>query len=208
MPRRLAVGDVERVGKGSDHIGQPDNRVVARHSFPIGSSRERLDRSFRGMANCDYQDELRSGTLSSMRRTMALIATIAASASVAQAHATLAGTIRSCGSLTVGPTALKTGGSGPGAPCMLVDFAQCVPATYSLSSFGVDTIRRSIFTIVARTGACSVSVTQTFRVVPRQARPTAEGRCTSIVRFRGDIVAKGCRGAGLAVTMSLEGRTD
>jgi len=142
-----------------------------------------------------------------MRRALPLILAVAASACAGHAAAAPSGAVRSCGSLTVGPTALKTGSSGPGATCLLANFAHCLPATYSLSMFGVDTIRRSLFTIAPRAGACSVTVTQSFRVVPRPAKQSGQGTCAAIVRSRGDIVAKGCHGAGLASTMSLLGRT-
>jgi hypothetical protein len=53
--------------------------------------------------------------------------------------------VRSCGTLTVGPTAIRTGGPGAGAPCMLVAFERCEAARHSLSSFAVDTVATTSF---------------------------------------------------------------
>jgi hypothetical protein len=113
---------------------------------------------------------------------------------------------RSCGSLTVGPTALGKGPSSRGASCMLSAFRSCAPAVYELSSFGVDTIGRSTFTIVKHAGGCTVTVSVTFQVVPQPAKPPTFGRCTAIVQAGSDILATGCHGAALAATESLTGR--
>ena len=117
-----------------------------------------------------------------------------------------AGVVRSCGTLTVGPTAIKTGGAGAGAPCMLAAFERCDAARYSLSSFGVDTIATTAFSIAKRGTGCSVSVARTFEVVPQRPRPSAGGTCAAIARRAGDIVATGCRGPGLAEAISLTGK--
>lgn len=139
-------------------------------------------------------------------RGVALIAVVSAVA-VATGTATVAtASTRECGSLTVGPTALKTGSSGRGASCMLSAFRSCLPAAYELSSFGVDTVGRSTFTIARRSGGCSVTVAVTFQVVPRPAKPPTIGHCSAIVQAGSDIVATGCHGSGLAATESLTGR--
>jgi hypothetical protein len=89
---------------------------------------------------------------------------------------------------------------------MLSAFRTCSPAVYQLSSFGVDTIGRSTFTIVRRSGGCSVTVAVTFQVVPQPAKAPKVGRCTAIVHAGSDIVATGCRGGALVATESLTGR--
>jgi hypothetical protein len=89
---------------------------------------------------------------------------------------------------------------------MLAAFRTCSPAVYRLSSFGVDTIGRSTYTIVKRSGGCNVTVAVTFQVVPQPAKAPLVGHCTRIVRSGSDIVASGCRGPNLAATESLTGR--
>ena len=140
-----------------------------------------------------------------MRRLL-LVACLTAGALTGIGSGASAAPARSCGGLTVGPTALRTGASGRGASCMLAAFRTCSPAVYELSSFGIDTIGRSTFTIVRRSGGCAVTVAVTFRVVPRPARPPSIGRCTAIVRAGTDIVATGCSGTALSATESLTGR--
>ncbi len=115
-------------------------------------------------------------------------------------------TVRSCGALTVGPTAIKTGSSGAGPACMLAAFGRCRAARYTLSSFGVDTIAATSFTIARHRGVCGVTVAVSFRVVPQQPRSTGRGTCQAIGKRAGDIVATGCRGSGLADVISLTGK--
>jgi hypothetical protein len=115
-------------------------------------------------------------------------------------------TVRSCGALTVGPTAITTGSSGAGPSCMLAAFERCRAARYSLSSFGVDTIAATSFTIVRHGAVCGVSVAVSFRVVPQQPRATGSGTCQAISKRGGDIIATGCRGSGLADVISLTGK--
>ena len=135
-----------------------------------------------------------------------LVACLAAAALAAVGACAATVAARSCGSLTVGPTALKTSASGRGASCMLGAFRTCSPAVYELSSFGVDTIGRSTFTIVRRSGGCGVTVAVTFQVVPQPAKAPTLGSCKAIVRVGSDIVATGCHGSALAATESLTGR--
>jgi hypothetical protein len=116
-----------------------------------------------------------------------------------------AATAHSCGTLTVGPTATRTGSSGAGPSCMLAAFERCRAARYTLSSFGVDTIAATSFTIVRHGAVCAVSVAVSLRVVPQQPRSTGSGTCQAIGRRGGDIVATGCRGAGLADVIPLSG---
>jgi hypothetical protein len=126
---------------------------------------------------------------------------------VAAAGVAGGGAVRSCGTLTVGPTAIRTGGAGAGAPCMLAAFARCVAARYRLSSFGIDTVATTSFSI-ARSGGggCSVSVARTFQVVPQPPLPSGGGTCAAIASRAGDIAATGCRGSGLASIVSLTGK--
>jgi hypothetical protein len=114
--------------------------------------------------------------------------------------------VRSCGTLTVGPTAIKTGGTAAGPPCMLAAFERCDDARYSLSSFGVDTIATTSFSIARHGTGCVVSVARTFEVVPQRPRQSGGGTCATIARRGGDIVATGCRGSGLADAISLTGK--
>jgi hypothetical protein len=79
----------------------------------------------------------------------------------------------------------------------------CTTATYTLSSFGVDTIATLRFQLVRRGGSCTVVVTRSFHVVPQKPRVTGAGRCKTLRRSATDIVATGCSGSGLALTTSL-----
>ncbi len=140
-----------------------------------------------------------------MRRFLTLVCLTAAAVAAAGACAATAPP-RACGSLSVGPTAIKTAATGRGATCMLSAFRTCSPAVYRLSSFGVDTIGRSTFTIVKHAAGCTVTVAVTFQVVPQPPKAPLVGHCARIVRSGSDIVAAGCRGPNLAVTESLTGR--
>jgi hypothetical protein len=124
------------------------------------------------------------------------------------APAAFAGTPPSCGSRTVAGTGVVTAHAGPGASCLLAAFAACTPAVYELSSFGIDTIDRSRFTVTpsrAPSHGCFVAVASSFQVVPQPARAAPAGRCTALARHGGEIVATGCRGGDLAATISLTG---
>jgi hypothetical protein len=112
---------------------------------------------------------------------------------------------RDCGSLSVGPGALRHG-STSGAACLLAAFRTCTPAGYTLSNFGVDTIASDVFRIQATSGRCQIQVTGTFRVVPQRPHTTLRGVCLALKRTATDIVATGCRGTGATATISLTGR--
>jgi hypothetical protein len=137
---------------------------------------------------------------------MKLLVAILAVAWVTATGGAEAGVVRSCGTLTVGPTAIKTAAAAAGPPCMLAAFERCDAARYSLSSFGVDTIATTSFSIARRGTGCGVSVARTFEVVPQQPRQSGGGTCAAIARRGGDIVATGCRGSGLADAISLTGK--
>jgi hypothetical protein len=134
---------------------------------------------------------------------LALLAVLAALALPATAGA--AG--RSCGSLTVSGTGTVTAHAGGGAACFLAAFRNCTRASYELSRFGVDTIARTSFGIVKRDGRCQVTVATSLRVVPQKPRASGSGDCTGLSRRGTDVVATGCRGAGLTGTISLTGRS-
>jgi hypothetical protein len=89
---------------------------------------------------------------------------------------------------------------------MLAAFERCDAARYSLSSFGVDTIATTSFSIARRGTGCGISVARTFEVVPQRPRQSGGGTCAAIARRAGDIVATGCRGSGLADVISLTGK--
>ena len=74
----------------------------------------------------------------------------------------------------------------------------CQAAEYTLSIFGVDTIRRRDF----RIAGCRVVIHETFRVVPQPPHATGAASCSAIVRVRDDIAATGCTGT-LGRTISL-----
>ena len=112
----------------------------------------------------------------------------------------------SCGSLTVSGTGTVTARSGAGAPCFLAAFRNCTPASYEVSQFGVDTITRTSFGILQRSGRCEVTVGTSLRVVPQKPHLSGGGECTGLARRGTDIVATGCRGTGLGSTVSLTGR--
>lgn len=135
------------------------------------------------------------------RRVLCLVAAAAALAFAANAGAS--GT-SACAPRSIGPGSLVRG-STAGAQCLLRAYRNgCASATYELSSFGVDTVATLRFQLVRRSGNCAIDVTRSFRVVPQKPRTTAAGRCTSLRRTAAsDIVAAGCRGKGIAATMSL-----
>jgi hypothetical protein len=111
-----------------------------------------------------------------------------------------------CGSISVGPTALRPGTSS-GAACLLRAYRQhCRPAVFELSIFGVDTIARDGFRLVMLDGACGVKVTTSFTVVPQKPRPQGSGECRTLAMRGSDVIAGGCTGSGLPSTISLTGR--
>jgi hypothetical protein len=136
-----------------------------------------------------------------MPRTVASILVLAAALAVlasAQASRTAV-----CPARSVGPGALKHGGT-TGAGCMLRAYRNGCPATtYVLSSFGVDTVGTLQFQLARRNGVCTIGVTRSFRVVPQKPRVTASGRCAALRQAAVDIVATGCKGTGLSPTLSL-----
>jgi hypothetical protein len=111
---------------------------------------------------------------------------------------------RSCGMLAVGPGALRHGSAG-GPACLLRAYRSCSAATFTLSSFGVDTVAMDVFRIARASGGCRVDVSASFRVVPQHAR-LQSGLCRAVRRVAGDVVAVGCSGGLPAPTISLTGR--
>jgi hypothetical protein len=110
---------------------------------------------------------------------------------------------RSCGVLSIGPGSLHRG--DPTAPaCLLQAYRNCRPASFTLSSFGVDTIAKDTFRIVRNGTTCGVAVLASFEVVPQQPHHS-HATCRRVQRLAGDIVASGCTGT-LPATISLTGR--
>jgi hypothetical protein len=110
---------------------------------------------------------------------------------------------RSCGTYSIGPGALRRG-SPAGATCLLRAYTGCRPATFRLSSFGVDTIAKDVFRVVRVGGsACHVAVDASFEVVPQQPH-LLHATCMRVKRTTNDIVASGCTGS-LPATISLTG---
>lgn len=109
-----------------------------------------------------------------------------------------AAAVYGCGAASAGPTAI--GRSRAGAVCMLAAYRDhCRASTYTLSIFGVDTVRRRAF----RIAGCRVVVSETFRVVPQPPHSTGSARCSAIRREAGDIVASGCTGTlGRAISLT------
>jgi hypothetical protein len=126
----------------------------------------------------------------------ALLAAVAAGA----AHGAVP---RSCGTLSIGPGSLHRG-SATAPACLLQAYRSCRPATFTLSSFGVDTIAKDVFRIVRSGTTCRVGVLASFEVVPQQPH-LAHATCRRVQRLAGDIVATGCTG-NLPATISLTGR--
>lgn len=111
---------------------------------------------------------------------------------------------RSCGTLAVGPGALRHGTSG-GPACLLQAYRSCRTATFTLSTFGVDTIATDVFRVARAAGGCRVEVDATFKVVPQRGHARS-GVCRAVRRAGGDIVAVGCSGGLPGTTISLTGR--
>jgi hypothetical protein len=110
---------------------------------------------------------------------------------------------RDCGAYSIGPGALRHG-STSGATCLLRAYRTCHPATFRLSTFGVDTIARDVFRVVRTGVVCRVAVTASFEVVPQQAHHFRAG-CRRVRRLGAGIVVTGCSGT-LPGTISLTGR--
>jgi len=143
----------------------------------------------------------------SVRRLLTIGSLAAALAVCAAAvQGASASPVRSCGSLAVGGEAVTTNSTGSGAACMLTAFRSCTPATYRLTSFGVDAIATSTFVVAKGPNGCIVTVSVTHRIVPRPPSGPTLGRCGAIVRAGPDIVATGCRPATLSPTLSLTGK--
>ena len=126
-----------------------------------------------------------------MLQLAALIASLAAAASPQQ-----------CAARTIGPGSLHKGGTA-GATCMLAAYrAGCRPATYTLSSYGVDTIAVETFTTRPLSGGrCGVVVARTFRVVPQQPHVLSRRTCTRLRRTSTGVVADRCtRPAAVSLT--------
>jgi hypothetical protein len=97
-----------------------------------------------------------------------------------------------CQARSIGPSSLRRGGTA-GADCMLAAYKDdCRDAGYTLSSFGVDTVRTEVFRMLH----CTVYVTESFRVVPQQPRVLRRLICHRIRKTTaGDVVADRCTAA-------------
>jgi hypothetical protein len=109
---------------------------------------------------------------------------------------------KNCGTLKVGPAAGRRGAVG-GAGCLLRAFQQhCQPATYTLSVFGVDTVATDTFRLTRSGALCRIGVTVSFEVVPQPPR-LHQGRCKTLKRQNGLVIASGCTGSGVPKTITL-----
>ncbi|MDE3026461.1 MAG: hypothetical protein KGI93_12920 [Acidobacteriota bacterium] len=106
-----------------------------------------------------------------------------------------------CRARSIGPGALGRGGAA-GAACMLAAYRRdCRAADYTLSSFGVDTVRTETFTMLRGANACTIRVTDSFRVVPRPPRVLRRLLCARLrTTSTGGVVADRCTPAA---TVSL-----
>jgi hypothetical protein len=108
-------------------------------------------------------------------RTLTILPVLAAAAVLASGAS--AALPAHCATKSIGPGSLQRGGT-TGASCFLAAFDNgCRAADYTLSQFGVDTIHSLTFTTQHRTTGCTVLVTESFRVIPRQAHVTAHYVC-------------------------------
>jgi hypothetical protein len=113
--------------------------------------------------------------------------------------------VTQCQARSVGPGSLRRGGTA-GAACMLAAFDDdCRPAGYTLSSFGVDTVRTLSFRTAARGSGCAVYITETFRVVPQQPRVLSRRVCARVHKTDAGIVADRCTPAGTVSLTKLSG---
>lgn len=131
---------------------------------------------------------------------------VAAVAIAALRTAAATGSVRHCGSLSVGLTA--TGRSTTkGAVCFLRAYrSQCRRAVYELARFGIDTVARYEFSLSRSEAGCVVVVTATDEIVPQKPHPTGGGRCSTLTTLGNDVVARGCGGHGIPSSISLTGR--
>jgi len=123
---------------------------------------------------------------------------------VGAAHAAAAhSSVAQCGSQSIGPGSIERHDGG-GARCFLAAYKDhCRSASYELGMFGIDTIATRHFTLERSAGRCLVAVQTTFRVVPQPPHVTGHGTCRALRTVGSAVVATGCRGQGLAPTISL-----
>ena len=122
------------------------------------------------------------------RRAIALVPALVAAAALA--GTARAATPTQCQAKSIGPSSLHRGGDA-GAVCMLAAYRDdCRAAGYSLSSFGVDAVHTRTFRLAR---GCTVTVTESFRVVPQQPHVVRRLVCKRIRRTTaGDVVADRC----------------
>lgn len=119
-------------------------------------------------------------------RLIAFASVVACAGAIAAGAAGHPTTIRRCPPTSVGPGSLHRGGT-IGAACLVASFRNgCRAATYTLSSFGVDTIRSETFVVSHRRTRCVVDVTDSFRVVPRPAHVAARYVCRRLRALAAD----------------------
>jgi hypothetical protein len=124
-------------------------------------------------------------------RSLVVFAALFCAAALASASSASAA-VRHCTPASIGRGSLNRGGTA-GATCLLFEFQNgCRPADYTLSSFGVDTIRSRTFQVERRNGACAVLVTDSNRVVPQPPRVLTRRTCSRVHRLNGDVVADRC----------------
>ena len=88
-----------------------------------------------------------------------------------------------CQPRSVGPGSLRHGGTA-GAACLVRAYDDgCRPAEYTLSTFGVDTIRSETFRTQATSGGCQIVVSSSFRVVPQAPHSTGRYTCLRVRRL-------------------------
>jgi len=111
-----------------------------------------------------------------------------------------------CQARSVGPGSLRRGGT-EGAACMLAAYRRdCGAAAYTLSSFGVDTVRTVTFRMRRGAGTCAVQVTDSFRVVPQPPRVLRRLVCRRLRRTAtGDVVTDRCTPAASVSLTTLGG---
>lgn len=117
-----------------------------------------------------------------MLQLAALIASLATAASP-----------QHCPARAIGPGSLLRGGTA-GATCMLAAYRDsCRAATYTLSSYGVDTADVRTFTTRRLAGGrCGIVIVQTFRVIPQPAHMGSRQTCTRLRKTSTDVVADRC----------------
>jgi hypothetical protein len=113
--------------------------------------------------------------------------------------------VNHCPPASIGPGSVHRGGT-TGATCLLSAFRDGCRGSYVLSAYGVDTIHSETFRLRRRNGACTVVVTESFRVVPQKPHLTLERTCTKLRRTAKEVLAEGCSG-GEPHTVSLTSLT-